>query len=42
MKGKVVECGSHKHLMDKRGIYYNLVYRQLKPDDISGNNSISS
>nr|CAB3219624.1 ATP-binding cassette sub-family B member 9-like [Phallusia mammillata] len=29
VKGKVVETGNHRELMEKQGLYYKLVYRQL-------------
>jgi len=27
-RGKVVEKGSHQHLMDKKGLYYDMYIRQ--------------
>ncbi len=29
-KGRLAECGTHKELLDKKGIYYNLVMAQLQ------------
>lgn len=29
-KGKIVESGNHKHLTNKKGVYYNLVKNQLE------------
>ena len=29
-KGEIVEVGSHKELVDKKGAYYNLVKNQLE------------
>ena len=33
-KGRGVECGSHEELMEKKGIYYNLVETQRRASEI--------
>jgi len=33
-KGRLAECGTHKKLLDKKGIYYNLVMAQLQTQKV--------
>jgi len=33
LKGRAVEIGTHDSLMQQKGVYYKLVYRQLKSND---------
>ena len=35
-KGKVAECGTHNELLEKKGIYYNLVLAQLNMSRLVG------
>uniref|UniRef100_A0A8C1ZD08 MDR1 protein n=1 Tax=Cyprinus carpio TaxID=7962 RepID=A0A8C1ZD08_CYPCA len=36
-EGKVVEHGTHRELMAKKGVYYSLVMQQVPNDDLDGN-----
>lgn len=40
-KGKVAECGTHNELLEKKGIYYNLVLAQLNMSRLVGDIEIT-